>query len=274
MEDAENLKIGIIGCGAIGSGVARAVHSGLHPRAILSAVYDSDPAKARRLSETLSDPSFAVDSLGELLSCSDLVVEAVNSPTTHELLLTILHHKKHLLVMSVGQIFLHPEILDAANTAGVSLLIPSGAVAGIDALKAAAQAGIEEIILTTYKPPQGLAGAPFIRANNIVLENITEETVLFDGNAAGAVEAFPQNINVAATLALATGCHDKLRIRIVTSPQLTHNRHEVTAKGPFGEITTITKNIPSPENPKTSYLAVLSGLVMLKSFCNTIQIGT
>jgi len=274
MEDAEELKIGIIGCGAIGSGIARAVHKGIHPRAKLSAVYDSDPSRARHLSHALSDPSLSVASLADVLICSDLVVEAVNSAKTHELLLTVLHHKRHLLVMSVGQVLLHPEVIEAARTAGVSLLIPSGAVAGIDAIKAAALDGIDELVLTTYKPPQGLAGAPFILTNHIALDHIRDETILFDGNVSEAIEAFPQNINVAATLALATGCRDRLRIRVITGPHLTHNRHEVTARGRFGEIMTVTNNIPSPDNPKTSFLAILSGLMMLKSFCDTVQIGT
>ena len=232
-DDFKNLKIGILGCGAIGSGIAVAIHQGLHPRMTLAGLYDIDPQKIESLSKKISSTTLTAASLNELMEKSDLIVEAINSSDTANVLRQIIQSNKHVLVMSIGQLLIDSEVLAAAEHATKSILIPSGAIAGIDALKAAMIAGIDEITLTTYKPPRGLKGAPFIDAQKISLDDITKETTIFEGSVADAIRAFPQNINVAATLALATKTIDRLRIRIVTSPNFKCNRHTIYAKGSF-----------------------------------------
>ena len=154
------------------------------------------------------------------------------------------------------------------------LLVPSGAVAGLDAIKAASQRAITKITLTTRKPIQGFTQTEYITRKNINLSQITSETVLFEGDVKTAVEHFPQNINVAATLALASGAEDKLRIRILTSPEYKVNSHEIEVVGEFGRLLTRTDNEVCPDNPKTSYLAVLSAIQTLKQYFQEVKIGT
>jgi len=153
-------------------------------------------------------------------------------------------------------------------------LVPSGAVAGIDSLKAARFAKISSVTLTTRKPICGFKGNEYLQRRKIDLTKIKKETVLFAGSVQDAVRYFPQNINVAAVLALASGNPKKLRIRILTSPEFTRNSHEIDIQGDFGRIVTRTENTVCPDNPKTSYLAVLSAIAALENFCKGTGVGT
>jgi aspartate dehydrogenase len=153
-------------------------------------------------------------------------------------------------------------------------LVPSGAVAGLDAIKAASQRNISKITLTTRKPTIGFTQNDYITSKRIDLSKIKKETVLFDGNVKEAVLHFPQNINVAAAIALASLAEDKMRIRIITSPEYTLNSHEIEVVGDFGRLLTRTENEVCPDNPKTSYLAVLSAIQTLKQYFQEVKIGT
>ena len=268
------LKIGVLGCGAIGSGVAKAIANEFSSLAVLSGVYDVLPAKALSVCTALGNPNLQQKSFEDLLKNTDLIVEAIASSDTLNLIRRIVQAKKDVLVMSVGQLLNADNLFLEAEKIGAHILIPSGAIAGIDAIKAVSRAGIREITITTRKPPRGLAGAPYIIQNKISLETITKETLIFEGTVDEAIKAFPQNINVAATVALASNAKDKMRIRLITSPDFHYNQHDIHVIGDFGQITTSTENRPCPDNPKTSYLAVLSAIEALRSFCQKRRIGT
>jgi aspartate dehydrogenase len=142
------------------------------------------------------------------------------------------------------------------------LLIPSGAIGGLDAIRAAAEAGLTEVTLVTAKPPEGFG-----------LHGLTEAKVLYEGNATEAVAKFPKNVNVAAALSLAGMGFEKTHVRIVADPALTANTHTIVAKGAFGEMTCKVENRPSPENPASSYLASLAALALIRRFVAPIQVG-
>jgi aspartate dehydrogenase len=130
-------------------------------------------------------------------------------------------------------------------------------------------------MLTTTKSPKALAGAPFFETSKIKLDDITKSTVIYEGTAAEAVRAFPANVNVAAVLSLAGIGVDKTKVRIVADPQATTNQHEIAASGSFGEIIITVNNVPSPGNPKTSFLAVLSAIECLRAICEDgMRIGS
>lgn len=272
--DDKNINIGILGCGAIGSRIAVDMATNKEPHMTVTGVYDINPERSLSLCRQLKNPSLQRNSFDQLIDQSDLIVESVAAADTVNILERIIRAGKHVLVMSVGKLLQGEHLFALAQQQGCQIIVPSGAIAGIDALKAVHHATIHEIILTTRKPPQGLAGAPFIIANTINLSEIKEETVIFEGNVDEAIKAFPQNINVAATVALASRQKEKLRVRIITSPTFQHNIHELQISGDFGRMTTRTENCPCPDNPKTSYLAVLSGIESLRSFCHMEKIGT
>ena len=154
------------------------------------------------------------------------------------------------------------------------LYIPSGAVVGIDGVKAASIGKIEEVTLTTIKNPKSIAQTPFLKKKGIDLKKINRKTVLYEGYAKEAVRYFSTNINVAATLSYAGIGPRKTKVRLIADPKVKENIHEIRVKGNFGEIVTRAKNLPSPQNPKTSYLAVLSAIRTLKKILEPVQLGT
>jgi len=271
------VKVGIIGCGAIGSRMAKAILQDLKKDCRLIGLYDDNTEKASELAKNLSihyDPNL---SLIKLIKKSDCMIEAVNAKRTRSIILQVLKARKSVLAMSVGKLLNAHDLFKLARKNKQYILLPSGAIAGVDAIKAASLAKIKKITLTSRKPPAGLMDNPYLKKKGIDLSKIKKETVLYDGNVDQAVKNFPQNINVAATIALAAQVHKnkkKIRVRIITSPKYKTNTHEVSMEGDFGYMISRTENIACPDNPKSSYLAVLSGLQTLKQYCTGILIGT
>ena len=268
------LKIGIVGCGAIGGGIARYISKELKKDCQLTGLYDIEYGRVERLRRELSAGPIGKSSLQALLKSCDLMIEAVNANSTREIVRGALLQKRNVIAMSVGKLLDAQDLFDLARRRGCRLLIPSGAIAGIDAVKSASLARIREINLTTRKPLNGFSNNAYLARRGIDLAAIKKETVLFKGNVDSAVKFFPQNINVAATLALASRAKDKITVCIMTSPKYKNNSHEIEIIGDFGRIVTRTDNVVSPENPKTSYLAVLSGMQTLRQFCQGTGIGT
>jgi aspartate dehydrogenase len=177
--------------------------------------------------------------------------------------------------MSVGGVVDFSRRLSAlAKKNGVKVYIPSGAIAGIDALKAARHGKIKKVILSTYKNPRSFKGVRYVDEKKIKLDKIKKDTVLFSGSAKEAVKLFPQNINVAAVLSIAGIGRDKTRVRIVASPSITKNIHQIEIESQAGKILTRTENTLHPDNPKTSYLAYLSAVATLKQLFEPVKVGT
>jgi len=270
----KRLKVGILGCGAIGSRIALSVTNELKNECELSGIYDIDEKKAKELQKNISTVNLAKYSLIDLIKSCELMVEAIDAEDTRSIIKQALESKKHVLAMSVGKLLNLNDLLNLADKNNRQLLLPSGAIAGLDAIKAASLVPTASITLTTRKPPSSLTENHYIREQGIDLSTLDKETVIFDGDVEKAVELFPKNINVAAALALASNAINKIRVRIIASPDFDRNSHEIEMIGDFGRIQSRTDNIPCPDNPKTSYLAVLSGIQTLKQFCHSIKIGT
>lgn len=268
------VRIGIIGCGAIGSRMAQTITKDMSKDCKVVGLFDVDADKVTRLATKLKLRSIAKKTIDDLIKVSDCVVEAVNSENTVQIIEKIIRAKKSVLAMSVGKLLNAHHLYNLARKNKCYILLPSGAIAGVDAIKAASMANIKRISLTTRKPLKGFKTNSYLQSINTDLSKITKETVIFDGTVQQAVKFFPQNINVAATIALASQAPKKLHIKIIVSPEYTRNIHEIELEGDFGRISTKTENVVCPDNPKTSYLAVLSGLQTLKQYCTGILIGT
>jgi aspartate dehydrogenase len=278
-------KVGIIGFGTIGFQIARSIDSGgLSSLASLSFIVDSslDRLKVARTSLANARPQLfsEPDSLfhSESYNSTQLVVESASGTAVRQYAKNILSDGKYLVIFSVGElvddILMRELELEAVEHAGV-IHIPTGAIAGIDAIKSV-RSDLDQVIISTTKNPKSLAGAPFFDLyENIHLEELRYRTVLYEGDVRKAVELFPSNVNVFAALSLATGNISKIKVRIIADPIITVNRHEIDVKGEFGLLQIIANNIPHPENPRTSTLAVLSAIETVRSACNqTIKIGT
>jgi len=268
------LRVGIVGCGAIGSRIARSICSDLKNDCLISGIYDICPEKSSQLENELSLKHKICSSLDALIKSCDCIVEAVNAKNTKAIIRQALNAKKSVLVMSVGKLLNARDLFRLAKKNNCQLLLPSGAIAGIDTIKAASLAAIDTLTLTTRKPVSGFKGNVYFEEKGIDLSKIKKKTMLFEGDVEEAVKLFPQNINVAATIALASQVKKKLKIRIMTSPEYKVNSHEIEMTGAFGRMVTKTENVVCPDNPKTSYLAVLSGIQTLKQYCEGILIGT
>ena len=268
------LKIGLVGCGAIGTEIAKAIDSG-EIDANLVAVCDHNPATANALIDSLQAKPIKAK-LDELVSLSDLVVEAASQKAVPAIAIAALEKGKSLMIMSVGALAdqeLYRKLKNLAKEHDSRVYIPSGAISGLDGLKSASIGTIRKVTLTTTKNPKGLEGAPYILEKKIDLGALTKATVIFEGTAAEAVKAFPANVNVAATICLAAR-EGEVRVKIIADPNIQVNRHEIVVEGDFGQIYTKVENVPFPRNPKTSYLAALSAIATLRSIVEPLKIGT
>ena len=267
------LKIGLVGCGAIGSEMAKYIDRE-EIFAELVAVCDRNEERARAMIESMQRRPRLAD-LEELAEISDLVVEAASQKAVPAVARAALAKGRDLMIMSVGALMekdLCKMIRSLAEEKGGRVFIPSGAVSGLDGLKSASQGKIDCVTLTTTKHPRGLEGAPYILENGIDLQALKKATLIFQGPASLAVLAFPANVNVAATLSLAYG--SDVFVNVVADPDITVNMHEIVIEGDFGRSTTRVENVPSPQNPRTSYLAALSAIATLRSITESVRIGT
>lgn len=244
-ENREIKKVGIIGCGAIGTLIAEAVERKLVicDKLIL---YDYDKKRAKQLKASIAFPATVVDSLDDMLALEPkVIVEAASQQAVLEYAEQIVSADIDLIVMSTGALL-------AIEIPCSRIHVPSGAIGGIDALSSAALAGIEEVVLTSKKNPRALD-----------LKNEEPKTV-YEGYAEEAARLFPREMNVAATLAL-TVKPSKVRVKVVSDPQVQRNTHEFKVKWRFGEMFLRFENDPHPDNPRTSALAAWSAIKLLQS---------
>lgn len=253
------MKVGIIGCGAI----ANIITTSIVPEdncIDIEYFFDKDIERAENLA-SLAGGVAALD-FDDMVDNVDLVLECASPASVREYAPKVLEKGRDMIVMSIGafmdsEFYSNIEKIAKENDAKVHL--PSGAIVGLDGIKAVAKFGLEEVNLVTRKSPKSLG------------KNIDKEEILFEGKASDAVKEFPLNINVAATISIA--CHKDINVKIIVDPNVDRNVHEITARGDFGEFKTITMNMPCEANPKTSMLAALSAIRLLKSFNETISVG-
>jgi aspartate dehydrogenase len=269
----KKIKIGIIGCGTIGSQVAHACQGILKDKVELAALCDIDVDKAIAMRKTLKKHPEILDQAKLIKKCG-LVVEAASAKISGDVLSKCVKSGRDCMIMSVGGIAGKGKLIKMAEDKGVKVYIPSGALCGVDGLKSSSVGRIDSVTLTTRKPPKGLEGAPYLKEKGIDLSGITGETVIFEGTAEDAIKGFPKNVNVSAVLSMAGLGTSKTRVRIVTSPDYTKNTHEVEIAGECGKIFTRTENVPSKANPKTSELAVFSAIATLLGITNSVRVGT
>jgi len=271
-------RVGLLGCGTIGSRLAIAVDAGRIPNASLVSLFDVIESSTQSLKSKMQNSSDAYSDFAKFVSSDiDIVVEAASQDAVRKFGKAILEAGKDMMIMSVGALadetFLS-ELMQIASEKGCRIYVPTGAIAGIDAIRSIKHL-LESVTLTTTKSPKALAGAPFFDTSKIKLEDIVKRTVVYEGPASKAVRAFPANVNVAAVLSLAGIGVDKTLVRIVADPAATTNQHEIVAIGSFGELHITVNNVPSPGNPKTSFLAVLSAIECLRSICDDgMRIGS
>jgi aspartate dehydrogenase len=266
------MRVGIVGLGTIGRAMCQAIDRGDVPVRLV-AVTTRHPEQAQDFLRGLQHPPPLKD-LDGVVECCDIVVEAATQEALETIAPCTLHRGKDLMVLSVGGLLDHEDWMALARQTGSRIYVPSGAIVGLDGVKGAALGEITSITMTTRKPPQGLAGAPYVVEHHLDLEGLTAETVIFEGSAREACRGFPANVNISAALSLAGIGPERTRIRIIAVPGGNRNVHDIEVKGEFGAFTIHLENVPSDTNPRTGKLSYLSALAMLRDLANLLKVGT
>jgi len=268
----EVTRVAIAGLGAIGQSLARTIAAGEVPGMILTAVSARNHDKAREFVSTLKT-QVPVLTIEELEPVCDMVIECAPAALLSDIVSPFLNAGKSAIVLSVGALLFNDHLRELANRSGGSIYVPTGALIGLDAVIAAAQGDIHSVRMITRKPPQGLAGAPHLEANQITLDGLTEPLKVFEGNARDAAKGFPANLNVVVALALAGVGPEKTLLEIWADPTVTRNTHSINVDSDSARFTMTIENIPS-ENPKTGRIVAQSVIAMLKKMKAGLKVGT
>ena len=263
-------SIGIVGCGAIGKALIRAVEDGKLSVRVAGVTSRTESSAREFLSAFNRPPEYR--SLKDLVGSADMIIEAAGGTVVPSLAEQVFAAGKDLMVISVGALLDHPEVMDQSRRTGCRLYVPSGAIAGLDGIKSAVVGAITHVTHTTRKPPVGLEGAPYLVERGISLAGLQEEKEIFSGSAREACRGFPANVNVTAAVSLAGIGPDQTRVKIFAVPGLVRNCHDIDVEGEFGKLHVHIENVPS-ENPKTGKLTALSIIRAVRDAMDPVRIG-
>jgi aspartate dehydrogenase len=264
-------RVAIAGLGAIGRVLARSLADGM-PGLALACAAVRDRAKAQswldaqRIVCPLVEPE-------EFPALADLAIECAPAAALERICRPMLEAGKSVMVLSAGALLQRLELMELAKARGGQIIVPTGALLGLDAVAAAAEGNIHSVRMTTRKPPNGLAGAPYLEANSISVEGLTEAKRVFSGTAREAAAGFPANVNVAAALGLAGIGVDRTTMEIWADPGVERNCHSIEVDADSARFTLTIENIPS-ENPRTGKITALSVLAALRKLHAPLRIGT
>jgi aspartate dehydrogenase len=265
------LRVAIVGLGPIGRTVAEALDHGIDGLS-LAAVAIQNPEKHSGFLAGLKWPP-AVVPIDGLSDLADLVIECAPAKLLNSIVAPFVSRGKTALVLSVSALLEHPELIEAAKQNGGQIIVPTGALIGLDAVTAAAEGKIHSVRMVTRKPVKGLIGAPYIVENNIDIESITTPLKVFEGTAREAGRGFPANLNVAVALSLAGIGPDRTVLEIWADPALTRNVHQVEVDSDSARFSMMIENIPS-ENPKTGRITALSVISVLRKQGSALRVGS
>ena len=264
-------RLAIAGMGTVGAAVARAVASGALPEIEITAVAARDPDKCRlRLDQIGCDAPIV--SLAELPRNADIVLECAPAALFDRVVRPVVSAGKKAIVLSAGALLSHFDLVDLAKQNGGQIIVPTGALLGLDAVGAAAQGEIYSVTMTTRKPVEGLIGAPYLVQNKIDIAGLTEPLCIFRGTAREAAAGFPANLNVAVALSLAGIGPDLTKLEIWADPGAVRNMHHIVVQSDSARLDMSIENIPS-ENPRTGRITALSVISMLKKMNAPLRVG-
>ncbi len=271
------MRIALLGGGTIARLVLEHLRSGNLPGVeAVSVSGRSVVSRAAALAQAFGVP-FVVGRDAMLATGPQAVVEAASHEAVHQHLVALLEARVSVVVLSAGALAddrLREAAERAARASGAMLYVPSGGIGGLDALKSACVAGVDTVSIRVAKPPAAWKNIPYVDAMGLDLDRLARAHTLFEGPAREGVPHFPQNVNIAAVLAMAGIGFDRTRLEVVADPALTRNTHTIRISGKTGDITVVLENVPSPDNPKTAWLACYSVLAALRSLGSSVRYGT
>lgn len=266
------IRAAVVGLGAIGATLARKLSTGAVPGVDLVAVSTRDTAKAEGFAESLGG-NVQVVPIADLPKVVDLAIECAPAAILEEIARPMLEAGKKVMVLSVGALLSHPALLDLANKRHGQIIVPTGALLGLDAVSAAAEGIIYSVRMKTTKPPKGLVGAPYLVENKINVADINAPTKVFEGTAREAAKGFPANLNVAVALSLAGIGPDRTMLEIWADPKIERNTHRISVEADSASFEMTIRNIPS-DNPKTGKITPLSAIAALRKLGAPLRVGS
>lgn len=271
------MRVGIIGGGTIARLFLEHIRRGdLGDAQIVAIAGRSEGLRGKPLAQA-HGVAFVSSVDGLLDAQPEVVIEAASHDAVRDYVEPLLLKGIAVIVLSGGALCddeLRARLERAAEKGGALLYVPSGGIGGLDALKAACVAGVEEVTIAVTKPPAAWKGIPYVEKLQVDLARLRAPQVLFDGSAREGVPHFPANVNIAAVLSMAGIGFDKTRLKVVADPALTHNTHFIDIRGKTGTISIKLENVPAPDNPKTAWLACYSALAALKLVKTAVRYGT
>src|SRR5690242_16866801 len=268
---SQTVRIALAGLGAIGFRIAQALDAGI-PGYVLAAVAARDKARARERLAALRRPVPAVD-IDALAPLADWVVECAPAALLPAIATPFLRAGKTAIVLSAGALLENEGLIDLARRHGGQIVVPTGALIGLDAVTAATEETIRSVRMISRKPVEALLGAPFLAERNLRLEGITEPIKLFEGSAREAARGFPANLNVAVALALAGIGPNRTIIEIWADPALERNTHRIEVEAETARFSMAIEGVPS-ENPRTGRMTALSVIAYLRKRTAPLRVGS
>jgi aspartate dehydrogenase len=264
-------RVAIAGLGAIGRALARRLADGL-PGLVLAcaATRDQEKAQAWLAAQRIACPLVEPE---DFPARADIAVECAPPAALERICRPMLEAGKKVMVLSAGALLPRPELVALAKARGGQIIVPTGALLGLDAVTAAAEGDIHSVRMITRKPPRGLRGAPYLEANGIGVDGLNEAKRVFCGTARDAAAGFPENVNVAAALSLAGIGPDRTTIEIWADPAIERNCHTIEVDSDSARFSLSIENIPS-ENPKTGRITALSAVAALRKLHSPLRVGT
>jgi aspartate dehydrogenase len=266
-----NKTVAIAGLGAIGLPLARALDGGVDGLRLI-AVSVRDEAKARANLTGFRPPPRLVGL--HALAEADIVVECAPGAVFERIAVPALEAGRILVPASVGALLPRMHLVEFAKRTGARIVVPTGALLGLDAVRAAAEGRVDSVTIETRKPPMALAGAPYLEQHGIDVTGLTQPLLVFEGNARDAAAGFPANVNVAAALALAGIGPINTGVRIWADPATSRNEHTIRVEAEAARFTMTIENVPTADNPKTGRLTALSMLACLRGLVSTLKVGS
>jgi aspartate dehydrogenase len=263
--------VGLAGLGAVGLDVARRLEAGI-PGLTLAAVAVRDADKACRNLPRIGN-GIALESAEKLAANCDLVVECLPPVLFRAIAISVIDRGKLFMPLSVGQLLEHWDLVARAKETGARILVPTGALIGLDAVRAAAEGTIHSVTMVTRKPPAGLEGAPYLVERGITLKGLNTARKVFDGSARDGARGFPANVNVAAALSLAGIGPDRTKLEIWADPAIDRNTHRIEVEADTARFSMSIEGIPSA-NPRTGRIVPLSTVAALRALVAELKVGT
>jgi len=251
--------------------VAKRLEAGIAGLSLV-AISVRDVAKAKRSLPRIGDGITATEP-GGLAALCDVVVEGLPPAQFTAVAEPAIEAGRIFMPLSVGQLLVHPGLVERARETGARILVPTGALLGLDAVRAAAEGEIREVRMVTRKPPAGLEGAPYLKERGISLVGLNAPRKVFDGSARDGARGFPANVNVAAALSLAGIGPDRTRLEIWADPGIDRNIHRIEVDADSARFSMQIENVPS-ENPRTGRITALSTIAALRGLVAELRVGT